>query len=121
MGLQWIRLDTSTFDHPKMLYLSEDKQYRAIVTHLAAMTYTGKHGLDGFIPRTALRVIGGLPTDAKKLVEVGLWHIAEGGWSINGWDEYQVSDDEAKARSDKARKAAQKRWHGERNGASYAN
>ncbi|AVP67336.1 hypothetical protein [Prescottella equi] len=114
MGLPWIRLDTTTFDHPKMLYLADEKQHRAIVVHLSGMTYTGKHGLDGFIPRAALRVIGGLPNDAKKLVEVGLWHLAEGGWSINGWDEYQVSDDEAKARSDKARKAAQKRWANEK-------
>jgi hypothetical protein len=35
-----------------------------------------------------------------------------GGWSINGWSDFQISDDAAKKRSDDARKAAMKRWHG---------
>ena len=110
MGLAWIRLDTTTFDHPKMLYLAEEKKYRAIVLHLSGMTYTGKHGLDGFIPKAAMRALGGTAADAKSLVEVGLWHYSEGGWVINGWDEYQVSDAAAQERKEKARKAAQTRW-----------
>ena len=35
MGLPWIRLDTSTFDHPKILELVESKQHRAVVVHLS--------------------------------------------------------------------------------------
>lgn len=114
MGLPWIRLDTSTFDHPKFLELSESKNHRAIVVHLAGMTYSGKHGLDGFIPATALRVIGGTTTDAKKLVEAGLWIAAESGWDVNGWKEYQFSSEENEARrkklSERGRKGAVARW-----------
>lgn len=112
MALQWIRLDTSVFDHPKMLELLDARAHRAINLHLFGMTYTGKHGLDGFVPRTTLRIIGATPADAKRLVDAGLWHPEPTGWSINGWDEYQISNDETKARKSKARAAAIARWHG---------
>lgn len=110
MGLPWIRLDTDMFDHPKMLGLFETSDYRAVVVHLAAMAYAGKHGTDGFIPREILRRIEGRPTDAKRLVSEGFWTENPGGWDINGWDEYQISDDETKKRRDKARNAAAVRW-----------
>lgn len=112
MALPWIRLDTTTFDHPKMLDLIEDKQHRAIVVHLSGMTYTGKHGLDGFIPRAALRVIGGTAGDTKKLIEVGLWRESSGGWEVHGWDEYQVSDDESRNRKSRAKKGGCVKNHG---------
>jgi hypothetical protein len=39
-GLKWIRLETSMFENPKLLYLQEDKQYRTIVTYLQGMCYS---------------------------------------------------------------------------------
>ncbi|QRY48128.1 hypothetical protein JVX93_15880 [Mycolicibacterium boenickei] len=114
-GLQWIRLDTSTFENPKLLYLQEDKQYRAIVAHLQGMCYSAKHGLSGFIPKVALRVIGATTGDATKLVTAGLWMPAPGGWEINGWAEYQLAGEEAARRSEKAKRAAAARWS-KRNG-----
>lgn len=110
MGLPWVRLDTSIFDHPKFLGLAADGQYRAITVHIAAMTYAGKHGTDGFIPREALPRLFGRASDAKHLIDAQLWTESAGGWDINGWDEYQVSDDAAKARREKAKKAAAVRW-----------
>ena len=109
-GLKWIRLETTLFENPKLLYLQEDKQYRTIVTYLQSMCYSGRHGLAGYIPKAALRVIGGTLNDASRLVREGLWNPAPGGWCINGWDEYQLSNDEALKRSDKAKKAAAARW-----------
>lgn len=117
-GLKWIRLETSMFENPKLLYLQEDKQYRCIVSYLQGMCYSGRHGLAGFIPKAALRVLGATASDAKRLVEEGLWNPAPGGWSINGWDEYQLSNDEALARSEKAKKAAAARW-ANRNGREF--
>lgn len=109
-GLKWIRLDTTMFESPKLLYLKEDKQYKAIVVHLEGMTYSARHGLAGYIPKAALRIIGGTPADAARLVTAGLWTPAPGGWQVNGWDEYQLADDEAQKRSEKAQKAAAQRW-----------
>jgi hypothetical protein len=115
-GLKWIRLDTSIFENPKFLYLIEDRQYKSITVHIAAMCYSGRHGLDGFVPKSALRVIGSSTSDATKLVTNGLWMPAPGGWQINGWAEYQLSNDEVKTRSDKARKAAASRWNSSNGG-----
>src|SRR5689334_9611135 len=105
MGLPWIRMDVNMFDHPKMLGLLESGDYRAVVVHLAGMAYCGKHSTAGFIPREVLRRIEGRPSDVKRLVSEGFWTESAGGWDINGWDEYQVSDDAALKRRDKARNA----------------
>lgn len=110
MPLPWVRLDTTFFDHPKILGLVADNQHRAIVLHLAAMTYAGKHGTDGFIPREALMYLHGRKPDAEQLVRAHLWKENGGGWDINGWDEYQVSDEETQKRRDKAKNAAAARW-----------
>ncbi|KXP00874.1 hypothetical protein [Tsukamurella pseudospumae] len=118
MSLPWIRLDTNVFDHPKilsLLELDEDDDTapgrRALALYFFGLTYTGKHELDGFVPRSALRLIGASRADARNLVEVGLW-VADGtaGWSTHGWADRQASTEESKARSERARKAAQTRW-----------
>jgi hypothetical protein len=114
-GMPWIRLQTTIFDNPKLLNLQADKQYRAIVTHFEAMTYCGRTGLAGYIPKVAIdKAIGALPADVKRLVAEGLWSVAPGGWQINGWEDYQVSDEDAIKRSEKAQRAAQERWRRER-------
>jgi hypothetical protein len=122
-GLKWIRLETTMFENPKLLYLKEDKQYKAIVVHLEGMAYSGRHGLAGYIPKAALRIIGATAADGNRLVAAGLWSPAPGGWQVNDWEEYQLADDEAAKRSEKAQKAAAARWAkaAERNGAHDAN
>lgn len=112
MSLPWIRLDTALPDHPKILALVDShKEGRATAfVHICAMAYCGRHGTDGFLPREALPRVNGRTADADRLVEVGLWLKEEGGWSINGWSEYQQSDASTQARSARARKAAAARW-----------
>jgi hypothetical protein len=112
MSLPWIRLDTALPDHPKILALvegSKDGRASAFV-HICAMAYAGRHGTDGFIPREALPRINGRAADAQRLVDSGLWHKEEGGWTIHGWTEKQASDEDTQARSERARKAAAVRW-----------
>ena len=111
MGLPWVRLDTSLSDNPKILdLLCEDSGKSAAFVYICSMTYAGKHGTDGFIPRSALGHINGDVNDAKLLTKSSLWVEVPGGWQIHGWDEYQVSDDDAKARKARAQKAAAARW-----------
>lgn len=98
------------FENPKLLYLKDEKQFKTIVIHLESMTYSGRHGLAGFIPKAALRVIGATNRDAEKLVIAGLWAPVSGGWEINGWDEYQVAGMDEKTRRDRAQKGAAARW-----------
>lgn len=114
MPLPWVRLDTSMPDNPKILHLIDShKEGRAAAfVWTCSLAYSGKHGTDGFITRSALTRINGLPVHARLLVEHNLWKDEGIGWSINGWDEFQESTVETQARSERARAAANARWAG---------
>lgn len=110
MGLPWVRLDTQWPSNPKFLMLVEDKKWRSICLYMAALGYAGVHGTDGFIPSVALPMLHATKREASDLVDVALWVPAPGGWDINGWAEFQPSQEDAKKRRDKAKTAAQARW-----------
>lgn len=44
---------------------------------------------DGFIPREVVGALGGDWDDAAALINAGLWHEADGGYSFHDWSEYQ--------------------------------
>jgi hypothetical protein len=119
MSLPWVRLDTAMPDHPKILALVDSyKDGRATAfVYLCSMAYSGKHGTDGFIPRPALGRLNGRPVDADRLVDVGLWHKEETGWTIHAWAEYQQSTEETQERRRNIERNSRKgncvRWHGE--------
>jgi len=111
MGLQWIRLDTAMPDNPKLLGLLTEKDgHRAAFVWVCCMAYAGKHETAGFIPREAVPRVNGRNADMARLVAVDLLTANAGGWDINGWDEFQLSDEAAVQRREKARKAASVRW-----------
>jgi hypothetical protein len=114
-GLPWVRLDTQFASNPKILYLVEDKKFRAAFAWLASLAYAGAHGTDGFIPYSALTTLHCSKAEAKSLVDVGLWLECLGGWEINSWAEAQQSNEETQLRKKRAKDAAMARWHGERN------
>lgn len=112
-GLQWIRLDTSFPDHPKIMDLVDQNQHRVVVAHVSMMCHVGKTESDGYFTEGALRRYAISKKDAYTAADSGLWIPARGnGFEINGWAEHNPVDDAAKARSDKARRAAEKRWNG---------
>lgn len=110
MGLPWVRLDCQFGTNPKVLELVAEKRYRAAFVYICSLTYAGSHGTDGFLPAACLPFIHATRQDANHLVEVGLWYPAPNGWAINGWDEFQVSDEAAKKRRERAQKGAAARW-----------
>lgn len=116
MGLPWVRLDTQFPSNPKVLELAAGKDWRAAFVYVCALAYCGQHGTDGYIPRTALPFIHATKRDAETLVNVGLWIPRPGGWAVNGWDEFQQSNDETRQRRTRAELASKKancvRWHG---------
>lgn len=112
MGLPWVRLDSQFAQNPKILYLIEDKKFRAAFVWTASLGYSGNHGTDGFLPKACLPFLHATKADAKALVDVGLWLECTGGWEINGWSEFQPSNEETQERKSRARAAAMKRWHG---------
>lgn len=116
MGLPWVRLDTQFASNPKILELAARRKWRAALVYVASLAYCGQHGTDGYIPATALPFIHATKPEAAELVDVGLWHIAPGGWEVNGWQEFQPSDDETRERRSRQELASKKancvRWHG---------
>lgn len=113
MSLPWVRLDTNIATNHKMLALLAGKRHRAGLAYLFGLAYSGGHELDGFIPEAALPFLHASAADAAALVDVGMWEPVRGGWMVNGWAEFQVSNDENRKRRERAQKAANKRWHGE--------
>lgn len=111
MALPWVRLDTSMPDNPKILDLCLEKDgHRAAFVWICCLAYAGKHGTAGFIPRSAVPVVRGRNADMARLVSARLLTESAGGWDINGWDEFQISDESQARRRESAKKAAAIRW-----------
>lgn len=104
MGLPWVRLDTQMPSNPKVLDLIARKQFQAAFAYVCSLAYAGMHGTNGYIPETALPFIHATKAIANQLVAVGLWIPAPNGWDVNGWDEFQVSDEAARKRRERAQK-----------------
>ena len=111
MGLLWVRLDCAMPSNPKILALIEAKRFKAAFGYLCALTYAGQHGTDGFIPASALPFIHMTRADANHCADAGLFEVVPGGWDINDWHEFQMSNSETQARKQRARDAALARWH----------
>lgn len=104
--MPWVRLD-STFPHNrKILELLDAKRHRAALVYVFALAWSGHQSTDGYIPRYALPIIHASRTEARALVDAGLWHEYESGWLINDWDEYQPS----KNYRDQHKRAVCARW-----------
>lgn len=112
MGLPWVRIDTQFASNPKILYLVEDKKFRAAFVWVASLGYSGAQGTDGFLPTACLPFLHATKAEAKALVDVGLWLETIGGWEINSWAEFQPTSDEMAQRKKRAKDAAMARWHG---------
>jgi hypothetical protein len=112
VGLPWVRIDTQFPQNPKILYLVEDKKFKAAFVWVSSLAYAGAHGTDGFLPGACLPFLHATKADAKALVEVGLWLECVGGWEINSWTEFQPTNAEMEERKKRAKAAAMQRWHG---------
>ena len=109
--LSWVRIDSALASNHKVLQLlSERGGDHALCVYIFALGHSGRQGLDGFIPDIALGLIHGKKRDSELLVEVGMWRTVRGGFEVPDWAEYQPSGADSKARSDKARHAAEVRW-----------
>jgi len=104
MGLPWVRLDTQFANNPKIVELVARKRFQSAFAYVCSLAYAGAHGTDGYIPEHCLFLVHATKRDATTLVSAGLWLPSPGGWDINGWDEFQVSDEAARKRRERAQK-----------------
>lgn len=94
-AMTWVRIDDAAPHHPKLLRAGPDAAWLWV----AALAYANRHTTDGVVPDEALSALypwGGwtrrvLDRLAARLVDVGLWHLREGGgWIIHDYDVYQT-------------------------------
>jgi hypothetical protein len=87
--MTWVRLDDGFYTHPKAR--AAGLQGRAL--YIAALCWSNQNLTDGHIPTDSLALICAYaevkPTVAKKLAELGLWDVTDGGWQIHDFHEYQ--------------------------------
>jgi len=100
--MPWIKLDDQYADHPKIVAAGP----LAAWLHTCALCYAGRYLTDGFIPERQVRKLADVDDAedlAQRLVEVGLWEIAEGGYLIHDYLEYNPSAESVQADREEAR------------------
>lgn len=101
----YISVEVDFFDHPKTIKAGNRLAFR----HLRAVAWCHKHRTDGYIPSD----VGGTivtPTDAERLVAIGLWDQCPDGWRIHDYLDHQESREHLAAAAEAGKKAAGKRW-----------
>ncbi len=94
--MAWIRLDDQFPDHPKVVEAGPLASW----LYVCGIGYCNRLLTDGFIPSGQVRKLADLDGAgelAARLVAVGLWDEAEGGYRIHDYLEYQPSAEEVKA------------------------
>lgn len=97
--MSWARLDDRFFMHPKVIKAGHGPAWLWI----ASIGYASANLTDGFIPESALVLIGNISkTIAKRfsltLVDVGLFEKAEGGFMIHDYLEWNPSAADVRAK-----------------------
>ena len=117
-SLPWVRTDSNIASHDKILALIDDpspKKWQALSVYLMSYPWSGGHGTDGKIPKSALKQIHGTPITARLLVKYRLWTEELAGWEIvDSADRQQLSDETYSIRKQKHMggiKGNCKRWH----------
>lgn len=113
MSLPWVRMDSSLPSHDKTLAaIAQRGGKAAMAVYQFSIEWSGGHGTDGHIPRTALPMIHGTRADVSILVSVGLWdEDPDGeGWRIHNYAQRQETTDITEAKQQQARDAANARW-----------
>lgn len=88
--MSWVKVDDHYPDHPKLQALGDDYD-AGISLDIRAKCYASANLTDGFIPSRVFRHESAM---IARLVEVGLWHVAEGGYQIHDYLEYNPSREE---------------------------
>ena len=108
--MTWFKVDDGLHSHPKR----HRAGLKAMGLWVVAGSWASDQLTDGFIPTDMLPVLGGRTTDARALVDAGLWDAIEGGWHFHDWEaqnptrlaveQRRAEDRERKAQAREARR-----------------
>ena len=111
--MPWIRLDDQIAHHKKFLAAGPMASWLWV----CGQSYSARYLTDGFVPSAALHSLGSVLNPkryADKLVEVGLWECAEGGYRVHDYHDYQPTAEEVRHTREVRREAG--REGGKRSG-----
>lgn len=119
--MAWARLDDGFGDHPKVLDLIDtlDEMAGAAAIGLWTLALAYAHGtmrtakVPGFVPRSFVRRACVPASLGDRLVDVGLWEQADGGWLIHDFGDYLPSEELRAKRAEAGRRGARARWERE--------
>ena len=105
--MAWVKIDDQFPQHPKIIRAGP----LGMALQVAALCYANRYLTDGFIPKDSVPLLlsfnGTYPPDvlAAKLVEVGIWTQAPGGYQIHDYDKYQPTKAQVLAERERNRRA----------------
>lgn len=94
--MAWFKVDDKLPTHPKAL----NAGLKSMGLWAMCGAWAMSQETDGFIPRSAVTMLGGTRNDAARLVNAGLWDVVEDGWRFHDWAEYQPTAASLRAKRD---------------------
>lgn len=111
--MTWFKVDDSFSSHPKVMAIPRGAaRLRAIGLWASLGSWCARQLTDGHFARHMVTEHGGTTSDAKRLVEVGLWETTPAGYVFHDWQDWQPT--RAKVEEDRA--AARERMRRNRTG-----
>lgn len=94
--VMWLKIDDGFPDHPKVVKAGPLAGW----LYLCGLCYCKRQTTDGFIPAEVVPRLSTVPRvdrEAERLVEVGLWEPAEGGYVVHDYLDWNPSRSETNA------------------------
>lgn len=122
--MTWGKIDDQLAFHPKALAAGNE----ALGMWVRSLSYSCQMLTGGFISSEIVTAMGGTKI-AKKLIQAGLWLVADGGYQFHDWEKYQPCAETEKIKRERTRQArseagklgAEARWNDKPNQESMAN
>lgn len=111
--MSYLLIDDGFSEHPKIIGLSD----RAFRLHVTALTYCARNLTDGALTERSVKVVCAAANATRKHVvelrDAALWLVADGGFEVKDYLEYNPPADVVKKR--RADAASRQKRHRERN------
>jgi hypothetical protein len=84
--MPWFKVDDTFAMHPKAVAAGA-----SLALWVRAGSWSAQQLTDGYVPAHMVAALGGKPSDAKRLVDIGMWEEKDGGYLFHDWSDYQPS------------------------------